>query len=91
MREAREESGLEVGDPEYVGSTQIDDYRYPKSGSDRIMTSFFTVRYLFGAAVAADDISEVEWFPAASLPALVEAHWPLGLMFRTHFFGAFKR
>lgn len=91
LREAREETGLEVGDPDYIGSCQIDDYRYPKTGSDRIMTSFFSVRYLFGAAVAADDISEVEWFPAASLPPLVEAHWPLGLMYVTHFYGAARR
>jgi bifunctional NMN adenylyltransferase/nudix hydrolase len=68
IREVREETGLEVGGPQYVGSHLIEDWRYGGEG-DKIKTSFFKVEYLFGAAnaVAADDISEVRWFGADEL------------------------
>jgi bifunctional NMN adenylyltransferase/nudix hydrolase len=85
MREAREETGLEVGDPDYIGSYRINDYRY--TGSDRILTAFFALRLVFGSPVAADDVDEVAWFPIGQLPPLVESHWPLGLAFRAHFLG----
>lgn len=86
LREAREETGLEVGNPEYIGSYRINDYRY--TGTDKIMTAFFALRLMFGPAVASDDLDEVAWFPIEHLPPLVETHWDLGLAFRAHFIGA---
>lgn len=59
-REAMEETGLEVGDPVYVTSRKIEDWRY-KSERDCIKTALFVAPYLFGAPKAADDISAVRW------------------------------
>lgn len=61
MREVREETGVEPGDPVYIGSAQINDHRYPKDGVDRLMTAFFTCRIIFGAGVAADDLDACKW------------------------------
>jgi bifunctional NMN adenylyltransferase/nudix hydrolase len=90
LREVREETGLEVAQPTYIGSYRIDDPRYPKTGRDRILTAFFSMPVSFGFALARDDVDAVAWFDMQKLPPLVESHWPLGLAFRTHFFGALR-
>lgn len=60
-REAFEEtSGLDIGDPVYVGSQPIDDVRY-RGSADSVMTSIFVVPYLGGSAQAGDDLAEVRW------------------------------
>lgn len=58
-REAQEETGVEVSDPVYLGSVQVNDPRY--RGKDRIKTLIFTAEYVFGEHKAADDIAHVEW------------------------------
>lgn len=59
-REAMEETELEVGSPEYIGSFNVPDWRY-NGNVDKIRTLFFAAPYIFGAPVASDDISEVRW------------------------------
>ena len=66
-REAREETGdLELGDVEYVGTTEIDDWRY-RAEPDTIMTTLFTAKKIYGNAKAGDDLDEVKWFNLYSL------------------------
>ena len=61
-REVLEETNsLGVGEPIYIGSAKIDDWRY-RNEQDGIMTSLFVIPYLFGAPKATDDIDELEWF-----------------------------
>lgn len=83
-REAIEETGLEIGDPEYVGSTLIDDWRYRKE-NNKIKTMFFVSKYIFGSPQANDDISEVRWFSLTEITKpnfeVVPEHNPLFTMF----------
>ncbi|MFY7998257.1 MAG: NUDIX domain-containing protein [Candidatus Kapaibacteriota bacterium] len=65
-REALEETGAEVGDVRYLGSAKIDDWRYA-SESDKIMTLFFTAKYVFGRIQPQDDISELRFFRFSEL------------------------
>lgn len=60
-REVAEETTLEVGDLEYIGSTRVEDWRY-RSEPDCIKTMMFSARYLFGRPEPRDDIVEVRWF-----------------------------
>lgn len=89
-RELREETGLEPNAPHYVGSSQIDDFRYPRSGTDRLMSALFVMYFSHGGAEAKDDLDEVRWFPWNSQVAdlLVKEHQPLYDMLREHFEGA---
>jgi bifunctional NMN adenylyltransferase/nudix hydrolase len=81
-REAIEETGLEIGEPEYIGSTLIDDWRYRKE-NNKIKTMFFVSKYIFGSPQANDDISEVRWFDLNSINDfnIVSEHRPLVTMF----------
>lgn len=65
-REAKEETGITVKDISYIGSLQIDDWRYRKE-TDKIITSFFKAEYREGDPAPQDDISELKWFDPASL------------------------
>jgi len=66
-REAMEETGLKgMGEPLYVGSAKIDDWRY-RNEQDGIMTSLFVIRDFVGIPKAADDIAEVKWFDIGKL------------------------
>jgi len=60
-REVGEETGIEVSDPEYIGSFFVDDWRY-RNEVDKIKTLFFVCKYTFGKPEANDDICEVRWF-----------------------------
>jgi bifunctional NMN adenylyltransferase/nudix hydrolase len=60
-RELYEETGLTGGDPVFVGSLIIDDWRYRKE-TDKIMTCVYRFAYLHGGPVAGDDLDEVSWF-----------------------------
>lgn len=62
QRELREETGCEPGDPVYIGSFRIADYRYRKA-VDNIMTALFVVPMCFGPVIASDDIDTVSWQP----------------------------
>lgn len=57
-REATEETGLEVSNPIYIGSTIIDDWRY-RAENDKIITTFFAMKRVFGSPKAQDDIVEL--------------------------------
>jgi bifunctional NMN adenylyltransferase/nudix hydrolase len=59
-RESMEETGAEVDGFEYIGSFQVDDWRYRRV-ADKIMTTFFLGHYVFGRVGPADDIAEIYW------------------------------
>lgn len=67
-RELREEMSisLEVGPVQYIGSARIDDFRY-RSSTDKILTSVFLTRYVFGSMKASDDLAEADWVPIGHL------------------------
>jgi bifunctional NMN adenylyltransferase/nudix hydrolase len=60
IREAKEETGLEVSNLEYIGSFEIDDWRY--TGVDKIKSVFYKAKYIFGSPKAQDDISFCDWY-----------------------------
>jgi len=59
-REVREETGVEIDEPEYIGSTLIDDWRFRKE-IDKIKTAFFIAKYIYGSPVGADDVEVAGW------------------------------
>jgi bifunctional NMN adenylyltransferase/nudix hydrolase len=65
MRELMEECpGIEVEvitPKHYIGSFNIDDWRY-RGANDSLRTLFYKTNYIFGTPKAADDIAEVQWF-----------------------------
>lgn len=65
-REVMEELHIEVSDPVYVGSSNIDDWRY-KGEVDGVMTCLFKCKYIFGRPTPDDDICEAKWFPIVDL------------------------
>lgn len=80
VREVMEETGLEIADLTYLGSARIPDWRY-RSGDDRMLSTFYVARYVFGAPEAKDDIEAVRWVPAAQLDSvLVPHHKALGML-----------
>jgi bifunctional NMN adenylyltransferase/nudix hydrolase len=66
QREAQEETGVEVGNLQYVGTAKIDDWRY-RHETDKIITTLFTADYISGNAKAQDDIAEIKWFKINNL------------------------
>ena len=61
-REAREETGLELADFEYVCSMPVNDWRYRGMSDRSIMTRFFKAKYIFGCPTPNDDICALKWF-----------------------------
>lgn len=59
-REAQEETSVEVDIVDYLGSTVIDDWKYSRS-KDKIITTFFLTKYIFGSPDPRDDIDECGW------------------------------
>ncbi len=84
-REVYEEtSGVEISDPLYLGSSHIDDWRYRHS-PDGITTVLFYSTYIFGRAVASDDLAQLEWVdPTIAKNRLVEYHQPLWQLLERH-------
>lgn len=67
QRELQEECGnIEVGNMQYEGSFQVDDWRY-RNETDKIVTTLFSTDYLSGIPQANDDIAELKWFPLSAL------------------------
>lgn len=64
LRELDEECGLTVGANalRYVGSKKVNDWRYAKNPSEKIMTHVYVGLYSMGAPMADDDIAEIRWF-----------------------------
>jgi bifunctional NMN adenylyltransferase/nudix hydrolase len=84
-RELREEAGdIEldgVGGLRYLGSMQIDDWRYRGTG-DTIVTAFFCAVRMWGRAEAGDDVDTCKWVPYSELSSrLVPEHQELGKIF----------
>lgn len=66
-REVREETGnTEVDDLIVLGQPMIQDSRYAND-KDKVYTTFFAGKYIFGAPKGTDDIAEVRWFDIAKL------------------------
>lgn len=78
-RESAEETSLEVADPQYICSRNIDDWRYRGEEDRGIITTFFKAKKIFGGEKPFDDIVELQWFDVSSfnLDNLVEGHIPL--------------
>ncbi len=72
LRELKEECGdLEVGEMQYEMSAKVDDWRY-RSEADKIITLLYSCDYVFGRAIAQDDIEEVRWFSVRGIPKMLE-------------------
>lgn len=90
-REAFEETGVEIGDVEYIYSTVVDDWRYANE-QDCIKTALFTAKYLHGRPAPSDDLDgEVAWFDFgyhnvnyALDKQIVPVHRPLMKILRAH-------
>jgi 8-oxo-dGTP pyrophosphatase MutT (NUDIX family) len=81
IREVMEETGLEVTHPTYIGSSHIDDPRY--QDEDSITSALLTTIYVFGNAVADDDIDRVFWVSINYFERhLIPQHAVLGDMLR---------
>lgn len=65
-REVMEETGVEVDQLTYLGSSLIQDSRYMFE-VDKVKTAFFVAKYIFGRAEAKDDIAETKWIPIHEL------------------------
>jgi bifunctional NMN adenylyltransferase/nudix hydrolase len=85
-REVQEESGVEVGNITYLGSTLINDWRY-RGEIDKIKTALFVAKYVFGKPEGADDVAEVKWVSINNLTKndIVETHHVLIDMFNEKF------
>ena len=60
-REALEETGVTVDIIGYIGSFQVNDWRY--KGIDKIRTILFVARYITGEITPTDDMNDkVQWF-----------------------------
>lgn len=85
-REVSEECGdIEITDPRYIGSLQIDDWRY-RNETDKIITTLFAANVMFGLPRAGDDATELLGFVEGGVQeALVSEHrilWNLYLQWR---------
>lgn len=65
-REFIKEAGAEIAIIGYVGSFRVDDWRY-RSERDKIMTTLFKAKYLFGHLEPSDDVEELRWFDLKDL------------------------
>jgi bifunctional NMN adenylyltransferase/nudix hydrolase len=81
-REVKEETGIEIYDPIYIGSQLISDWRY-RGEVDKIKTALFIAKYLFGKPEGADDVEAAKWFPIDKVleDDIVEEHHGLFYMF----------
>lgn len=82
IREAKEETSLEVKSVRYLGSTRIDDPRY-RGTVDSIITHLFFAEEWRGIPKAADDIAELKWFDKNEISAeiFVDEHHVLWKMY----------
>jgi bifunctional NMN adenylyltransferase/nudix hydrolase len=78
-REAAEECGpLELSEMQYIGSRQVDDWRYQRT-EDRICTTLFACTLQDGVPTASDDLAELRWFDITEITQndLIPGHWTL--------------
>lgn len=86
IREVKEETGLEVTRPCYIGSCIIDDERFRQT-PNRIKTLLFVCDYQGGTPKADDDIEFVTWkkFGEIREAEVSENHRPLLWMLNDYF------
>jgi len=72
-REVSEEVGVEISELEYVGSTLIKDWRY-ENQENKIKTTFFKCKYIYGFPKPDDDVCEAKWFEHLLENDVVEEH-----------------
>ena len=60
-REVSEEAGIEIDNLTYVCSGKVNEWRY-KNESDKVFTTIFSAKYMFGSIRPNDDIIECKWF-----------------------------
>jgi len=92
-REAQEETGVEIDEIKYIGSTKIQDWRY-RGQKDCIKTAFFSAKYIFGKPEGADDVEMVKWFSfekGLDKKDFVEEHHVLVDMFNKNFQHLFNK
>jgi NADH pyrophosphatase NudC (nudix superfamily) len=76
-REVGEETHIERSSLRYLGN-QDDDWSY-RNENDKVTTTVFLARYMFGAIQPDDDIEELKWFRLNrefDLGCLVASHKP---------------
>lgn len=56
----------ESGDYQYLGTCKIPDWRFRKE-DDKVMTTFFSCKYQWGAISPSGDIGELKWFDISEL------------------------
>ena len=66
IREVREETGVEIGNPIFVTSNGIPDWRAKRVGLS-ISSALFAIPYLYGAAKGSDDAEHAKWFKLLDL------------------------
>ena len=60
-REVKEEAGIEVDGFDYICSALVKDWRFENEG-DKVYTTLFAAKYIFGSVKPGDDIVECRWF-----------------------------
>jgi bifunctional NMN adenylyltransferase/nudix hydrolase len=64
---SRETGGnSESGDYRYLGTCRVPDWRF-RSEEDKVMTTFFTCKYLWGGITPSEEIGELKWFNISEL------------------------
>jgi bifunctional NMN adenylyltransferase/nudix hydrolase len=61
-REVMEETGLDVHNLEYVGSSFIDSWRWGAEKSENMKTVFYIARSMTMGGAGADDLARTHWF-----------------------------
>ena len=76
-------NGAEIGDIKYIGNTRIDDWRF-RGEEDKIMTTFFSCKYLWGPIQPSEELGELKWFDIKSikLDEVIKEHQVLLNMLR---------
>jgi len=73
-REVSEEAHIEISDPVYVGSGEVDDWRYRKE-MDGIKTILFEAKYVHGRPTPDDDIVELQWIKTKDIDKqIIDTH-----------------
>lgn len=74
-REVMEEMNVEISDPVYLTSMNVDDWRY-KREVDKIRSMLFIAKYQSGRPQAGDDLAEVKWVSIANLGYVMDIIMP---------------
>jgi len=86
-RELQEEVSvaIEYSQFKYLGSHQVDDWRYRKE-EDQVLTTLFLVEHTWGPLKAGDDLKKAKWFDLNQLTMadIIESHQPLLQAILTH-------